>query len=1738
MAIGNEDTTSRVTRNTLALFRFLLDFVALRTKTVRDVSQYEDIVWLADIPRRRGCHCAVWGTGEDTETHSWLSVKQPRLIPPPQPSGELVRWMRPSEISDSSLEMPELLDELATDRDEQVPSPPSSILDHPEIKREWEEYVQNSWWPWAERDRVEQAVQRVYSKLFAMYQRQQRLGEQYEIVLGVGLLCWEPDGHAPLRRHAVVANASLELDGRRGVIEASAASDGPDLRFELDMVEPSLRPDSTEQQGLNESLEALGEELWASDGLSAVLTELVRLLSPQGQYQSTMVAERGVSPAPRVDFAPALILRRRTERSLTTAFADIVGQLESGVQVPPALAKFMSSTDPGTACESSLVVDSTQESETYFPLEANEEQLRIVERLRDNPGVLVQGPPGTGKSHTIVNLMCHLLAAGKRVLVSSQGARALRVLRRYIDERVPEIAPLAVVLLGADRESLQAMEDSVAGITSKHSFWDPEESDARLSQFESQLDVARRQGAEAYKRLVAIRETEVFEHSSACGGYHGTLRAIASRLGNEEAELGWIRFPVAAEAAPPVTDEEFRELLHLLRESELSDWIQTGTRLPQPEELPDPASLEGLVTIETGAIEACERDGMHDDGSKSQLLAEADPSVLKRLESDVQELLDIADRIDRHIQPWTGRLVREVLGDKDRVWRELLEATQEHLREVADRTRWADELQVGGLGARDRHVVRAQAERLRDHLRGGGSWGFGPFRHKTAKECLYFREEVTVQGQACDTPELIRDLLEWLAIFEHIRLVSELWSDVCECSLKGFSAQVGEYEDLCEPLEDAMTLLTVKARVQGGIDGIGGVAEPTWHDVEDLKRLLRSISSARHMQARTSATASVEVLLRRIAKLAESEHSDPLLGEMAGFAEGRDTGAYRLAHAEIERRRILVAASKRRAQLLDALGDSSSDLAEELQRSAADSVWDDRSAAFVRAWNWARCSEWVRDMAKPGVEREAYREVESARTRSKELLARIAAESAWQRCFHAMSEEARRSLVAWSKAVRRIGKGTGKYAAQHRREARGHLQACQRAIPAWIMPLYRVADTIAVKPNQFDVVILDEASQSGPEALLCAYLAKSMVVVGDDKQISPTYAGVNHRDVTVLRTRHLGDLPQSDSYGVHQSIFDLAEIAFSGRIRLREHFRCMPEIIQFSNQLCYSGEPLIPLRQYGKGRLEPVVSTRYITGGYMKGRSSQAVNPPEAEAIVEHIVNMCGDADGYAGKSIGVISLLGSGQARLIESMLIEHVGPDILEERQIVCGDAYAFQGDERDVMLLSMVSAPADDRRIGVLANEAAKRRFNVAASRARDQMILFHSVRLGDLSKDCVRHALLQYCLDPHVPREEVSGLSLTQLSTAAAMADRTRENPPAPFESWFELDVYLALEPIAREKRWVLIPQLEVGRYRIDLVVQGAARRVAVECDGDAWHGPERYLDDMARQLELERCGWVFHRIRASAFYLDREGATTAASEVLEAHCGDVLQANAMERWHDEDERASSPSCGRAARADREHTQAGGGPAGMQEPRDTRSVSTARGGEQGAECGRSAVKREEDDGPMGTQTEDEVADRVRFTDPEVAPPKDLVPGLVELVRGHGPVVVDRLYRLYVKAAGRRRVGRRLRRNLDKGLAKAIRSGAVAVRRETSEQGFKGQVVRIPGTPTIRIRPLGDRRLDEVPDSEIAATMIKHERVGGNLSEEELFRATLVSYSQLKLTTAVKQRLERIRQRQQSLVADDTS
>jgi very-short-patch-repair endonuclease len=444
------------------------------------------------------------------------------------------------------------------------------------------------------------------------------------------------------------------------------------------------------------------------------------------------------------------------------------------------------------------------------------------------------------------------------------------------------------------------------------------------------------------------------------------------------------------------------------------------------------------------------------------------------------------------------------------------------------------------------------------------------------------------------------------------------------------------------------------------------------------------------------------------------------------------------------------------------------------------------------------------------------------------------------------------------------GAGMGQFADRYAAAAREAMFEARGAVPAWIMPLREVIETIPPDRNSFDVVIIDEASQASVDALFLLWLAPRVIVVGDERQCAPS---------VVIRGRlqpifdrlddYLADIPEylRLAFTPKSNLFSLLSTRFGSVIRLREHFRCMPEIIGWSSRQFYADAPLVPLKQFGADRLTPL-RCEYVPGAYSEGVSTRVRNPLEAQAIVD-AVKACAADPAYAKKTFGVVVLQGTGQIRLIEDMLNEALPPVEWERRRLRVGSPPDFQGDERHVMFVSMVVA---GRRPAVTHREW-QRRFNVAASRAQEQMWLFHSITLDLLSPADLRRSFLAYMLNPPAPA-----------ATGGFDDLRWDSERRDPFGSKFEQRVFIEL----RDRGYSTTPQFEVTGRFIDLVVTGAKGRLAIECDGDYWHSRrEDQVADLDRELELRRAGWQFWRVRESEFYLDPDAALAGLWEALEA-----------------------------------------------------------------------------------------------------------------------------------------------------------------------------------------------------------------------------------------------------------------
>jgi very-short-patch-repair endonuclease len=410
--------------------------------------------------------------------------------------------------------------------------------------------------------------------------------------------------------------------------------------------------------------------------------------------------------------------------------------------------------------------------------------------------------------------------------------------------------------------------------------------------------------------------------------------------------------------------------------------------------------------------------------------------------------------------------------------------------------------------------------------------------------------------------------------------------------------------------------------------------------------------------------------------------------------------------------------------------------------------------------------------------------------------------------------------------------------------------------PCFMMGPMSVAQYLKPGYINFDLVVMDEASQIKPQDALGAIArGTQLVVVGDPKQLPPT----SFFDRTL-------DEEEEDPTGIEESesILDATLPIFKPARRLRWHYRSQHEhLIAFSNHFFYENNLVIFPSPYKKMDGYGICFTR-LTGGTFVNQRNMEEAKVISEAVREHFKS-------GSSETLGVVAM--NAQQRLNISTAIEtlakedHIFQRLLEEdsskhENLFIKNLENVQGDERDVIYISMTYGPQEIRgkvyqRFGPINTDIGWRRLNVLFTRSKKRMHVFSSMSSDDIVIDSeskrgvtALRNFLAFCESGIIHNTEIYG-------------DR------AP-DSDFEVSVMTALKNAGYE----CIPQVGVAGFFIDVAVvdPGNPGRylMGIECDGATYHSAKSARDrDRLRQSILERLGWKIRRIWSTDWFKNPE-----------------------------------------------------------------------------------------------------------------------------------------------------------------------------------------------------------------------------------------------------------------------------
>ncbi|MEZ6137343.1 MAG: AAA domain-containing protein [Pirellulaceae bacterium] len=300
------------------------------------------------------------------------------------------------------------------------------------------------------------------------------------------------------------------------------------------------------------------------------------------------------------------------------------------------------------------------------------------------------------------------------------------------------------------------------------------------------------------------------------------------------------------------------------------------------------------------------------------------------------------------------------------------------------------------------------------------------------------------------------------------------------------------------------------------------------------------------------------------------------------------------------------------------------------------------------------------------------------------------------------------------------------------------------AFPVWLCKLTDLSNVLPFQRGLFDVVILDEATQCDIASCLpLLQRGKRAVVVGDPKQLRHISFLPETRQRALAQECELTVRQQELFHFRDKSILDVVSdsIIDQGRVSfLNEHFRSLPDIIRFSNDQFYSNALSIMREQPYTAQLR-CVHARPCNGT----RESNGTNPMEADGLVADLVARITANEGTPQdtQSIGVLSPFRD-QVDYLAKALDRVLSYEQMRQHQLLVGTAHTFQGEERDVMYISLA---IDD------AAHAATVRFlntpqllNVAVTRARHLQLLYTSFNYEQLDKQSLLYELMHCVAHP--------------------------------------------------------------------------------------------------------------------------------------------------------------------------------------------------------------------------------------------------------------------------------------------------------------------------------------------------------------------------------------------------------
>ncbi len=417
-------------------------------------------------------------------------------------------------------------------------------------------------------------------------------------------------------------------------------------------------------------------------------------------------------------------------------------------------------------------------------------------------------------------------------------------------------------------------------------------------------------------------------------------------------------------------------------------------------------------------------------------------------------------------------------------------------------------------------------------------------------------------------------------------------------------------------------------------------------------------------------------------------------------------------------------------------------------------------------------------------------------------------------------------------------------------------QPMLQAFPCWAVTTQAVSESLPLEPGLFDVAIIDESSQCDIASCFpILFRAKKAIIVGDDRQLPHLSFLEKAKEQSFLSKYNIPDRYHLMWRFRTNSMFDMTNYYSTATILLDEHFRSYPEIINFSNREFYGNRIKSMKRRVLSEENECPLELNIVENAKVDLDSTR--NMAEVEKIMERVHDIIINSEKDNSKkpvSIGIISPF-RGQVDLIKKAVSQVLTGEIVRKHDIEVGTAHTFQGDERDIMLLSLTLAPNSHFQSIMFAQKPNL--FNVAITRARKKLVCYISRPVESLPSGLIRN-YLEY------------------------IQELNRKKQFSGYE--FSCPVREEIAKLIEDEGIKVFPDFETAGLKVDFAVSDGINSIILELDGFGNENAENLAKSVEKQDILERCGWKVVRISSREWHYSKKACINKVKNILASIIG--------------------------------------------------------------------------------------------------------------------------------------------------------------------------------------------------------------------------------------------------------------